>query len=209
MYKLIFFGLFVIWGISCTPKGRIAEREISIDALESSAQVETVYVTTVETVVETVEVVKGIPTEKTVYMEETPIRQEEEQISPEETAILIEEAVSTEEIAIPTEEAVSTEEIVTPTEDTASTPERVTYETPSLPMKKVYKVQIGAFQVETNADRLYNWLKEEYGDLVYIEHVPPYWKVRVGNYSICKEALRMRNAMIEKGYKDAWVVISK
>jgi cell division septation protein DedD len=69
-----------------------------------------------------------------------------------------------------------------------------------------FKVQLGAFIKEENANALHSLLKSEYGELVYIDHIPPYWKVRIGRYRYYKSAASMRDKFRAKSYKDAWVV---
>lgn len=72
-----------------------------------------------------------------------------------------------------------------------------------------FKVQIGAFKIQDNATRLYNSLKGEFGDLIYIENIPPYWKVRLGAYDNVSDAVVMRDKMRGRGYGDAWIVRTK
>lgn len=143
MYRAVFLVPFLILGLSCAP--RVAEKaeELPIDTLvitEVPAEVETVYVKTVETVVETVKIAEAGEVPAALVGHPGP-----------------------------------------------------------------FKVQIGAFKNKDYADRLYNSLKGEYGDL-YIENIPPYWKVRIGNYRDIRKAIEMRNEMKGRGYFDAWIV---
>jgi cell division protein FtsN len=41
---------------------------------------------------------------------------------------------------------------------------------------------------------------------IYMHYDPPYYKVRVGDFSTRPDATKMVNLLAEKGYKDAWVV---
>jgi hypothetical protein len=72
-----------------------------------------------------------------------------------------------------------------------------------------YRVQIGAFREEGNASALYNSLKSEYGELICMENISPYWKVYIGNYSGYKDALSARDNLRDKGFNDSWVSTCK
>ena len=142
MYKPIFLIPFLILGLSCAQiGGKKAEEGLPVDTLlitEVPAEVETVYVKTVETVVETLSVAGEIP-----------------------SAVI---------------------------------------------RHGTYKVQIGAFEAKEDADNVYNSLKGEYGELIFIENISPYWKVRFGPYEDIRKAIAMRDSMRDKGYMDAWIV---
>jgi cell division septation protein DedD len=70
----------------------------------------------------------------------------------------------------------------------------------------IFTVQIGAFGDEENATALHNMLKSEYSELVYIENIPPYWKVRIGSYENHNQAAPVMDQLRNRGYKDAWIV---
>ncbi len=75
-----------------------------------------------------------------------------------------------------------------------------------IPAKEVlaeFKVQLEAFKIEKNANRLYESLKKKD---IYIENIPPYWKVRIGQYNTYEEALDARDKWRDKGYEDAWII---
>ncbi len=141
MYRSIFLIPFLILGLSCAQRGadRVDE-ELPVDTLfitEVPAEVETVYVKTIETVVETLRVVETISSEVRDGM---------------------------------------------------------------------FKVQVGAFENKKYADDVYDLLKGEYGKLVYVENIPPYWKVRFGPYKDLQKAIALKDCMRDKGYVDAWIV---
>ncbi|MCK4308010.1 SPOR domain-containing protein [candidate division WOR-3 bacterium] len=141
MYKPIFLIPFLVLGLSCTQRGVKRPEEMLADTLiitEVPAEVETVYVKTVETVVETLRVAEDMP-----------------------SAVI---------------------------------------------RHGTYKVQIGAFEAKEYADNVYDSLKGEYGELIFIENIIPYWKVRFGPYEDIQKAIAMRDCMRDKGYMDAWIV---
>ncbi len=81
-----------------------------------------------------------------------------------------------------------------------------TVEVEEAPVKEVlaeFKVQLGAFKIEENANRLYESLKEEE---VCVENIPPYWKVRIGQYDTYEKALGIRDKWRDEGYEDAWII---
>lgn len=139
MYKPIFLVPFLILGLSCAQiGGKKAEEGLPVDTLlvtEVPAEVDTVYVKTVETVVETLRVADVVEARHGAF-----------------------------------------------------------------------KVQIGAFETKEYADNVYDSLKGEYGELIFIENIHPYWKVRFGPYEDIQKAIAMRDCMRDKGYMDAWIV---
>ncbi len=92
--------------------------------------------------------------------------------------------------------------------ETVRAAEEISVTEMSAPMRMpgTFKVQIGAFENKGYADNLYGLLKGEYGEIIYIENIPPYWKIRLGPYRDFQKARSMRDKMREKGYSDAWVV---
>ena len=143
MYRPIFLIPFLVLGLSCAQRGTDkVEEELPIDTLfitEVPVEVDTVYVKTIETVVETLRVVETVSSETRDGM---------------------------------------------------------------------FKVQVGAFENKENADTVYDLLKGEYGKLVYIENISPYWKVRFGPYKDLRKAIVLKDCMRDKGYIDAWIVSS-
>jgi cell division septation protein DedD len=80
--------------------------------------------------------------------------------------------------------------------------------TPSV-TRRGYRVQIGAYgsQAEANAtaDRARSLLTKS----VYIQYIAPYYKVRVGNFINKYEATQYKNQLRNTSYRDAWVVESE
>ena len=108
----------------------------------------------------------------------------------------IEAVVDTMEAADTVEAIVDTMEVIV---DTVEASEEI-------PVKEVlaeFKVQLGAFKIEENANRFYKSLKEKE---VYVENIPPYWKVRIGQYATYEEALGIRDKWRDEGYEDAWII---
>lgn len=109
-----------------------------------------------------------------------------------------------------------TVQVVTTKVDTVKVVESVGKE-PASPSKKessesqaaaktgALKIQLGAFSVKENADTFYNTMKTQFGEVVYIENVAPYWKIGVGTYSTPKSALAARSTFISQGYHDAFI----
>jgi hypothetical protein len=88
-------------------------------------------------------------------------------------------------------------------------------EVPAPPAGKVfgYRVQILALdaskpgskeKAEKYAKQAENALRGEYK--VYVEYIPPYYKVRVGDFLSRAEAEKMKMKLRAIGYFDAWIV---
>ncbi len=80
--------------------------------------------------------------------------------------------------------------------------------TPSVAPKAVYgfRVQIFASSNQKNATRIADDARSSFGGKVYIEHIPPYYKVRVGDCLTQEEALTLKNKALSLGYRGAFVV---
>ncbi|MEO0160858.1 MAG: SPOR domain-containing protein [candidate division WOR-3 bacterium] len=80
--------------------------------------------------------------------------------------------------------------------------------TPSAPPTSVYgfRVQIFASATQKGASKVADDARSIFGGKVYIEHTPPYYKVRVGDCLTKEEAEALKNLAISKGYRGAFVV---
>jgi cell division protein FtsN len=83
-------------------------------------------------------------------------------------------------------------------------------EIPELPPKEEetpsFTVQIGAFKRKEGAERLYQRMKEKYGEAIYIGQIGEFWKVRFGKYFTLEEANKAKRILQREGFKGAWVV---
>jgi len=73
-----------------------------------------------------------------------------------------------------------------------------------------YAVQVGAYKMQDNADRVAELAKERFGKQVYTypDKTSGLFKVMVGNFITKDEARRFRDEMAQRfpsDYKDAWV----
>jgi cell division protein FtsN len=73
-----------------------------------------------------------------------------------------------------------------------------------------FSIQVGAYKMQENADRVAALAKERFGKTVYTipDRVNNLFKVMVGDFSVKDEARRFRDDMAQKypgDYKDAWV----
>jgi cell division septation protein DedD len=80
---------------------------------------------------------------------------------------------------------------------------------PSLPIGK-YSVQIGAYKMPDNADRIAALAKERFNMNVYtsLDQVDNLYKVMIGDFNSKDEARNFRDEMVRKfpsDYKGAWV----
>jgi len=70
-----------------------------------------------------------------------------------------------------------------------------------------YKVQIFATYDEAKAYKVRDEAKAKFTEDVYVEYIPPYYKVRIGHFKLKEEADRFRDIVKEKGYSDAFTVV--
>jgi hypothetical protein len=69
-----------------------------------------------------------------------------------------------------------------------------------------YSVQIAACETEEGADSMASLVGYQTDEPVFVDAVPPYWKVRVGSFDTHSEAEAFLPTAREMGYGDAWVV---
>jgi hypothetical protein len=79
---------------------------------------------------------------------------------------------------------------------------------PSVAPSAVYgfRVQIFASSTQKNASRVADDARSSFGGKVYVEHVAPYYKVRVGDCLTKGEADMLKNKALSIGFRGAFVV---
>lgn len=81
----------------------------------------------------------------------------------------------------------------------------------SEPVKRQgYRVQIGAYQSQADANSAADRARGSLGRSVYVQYIAPWYKVRVGNFTSKYEATQYMNQLRRTtSYRDAWVVGSE
>ncbi|MGQ9534381.1 MAG: SPOR domain-containing protein [bacterium] len=69
-----------------------------------------------------------------------------------------------------------------------------------------FRVQIFASSTQKGANKVADDARGVFGGKVYIEHTPPYYKVRVGDCLTKEEAEALKNLAIKKGFRGAFIV---
>lgn len=69
-----------------------------------------------------------------------------------------------------------------------------------------FRVQIGAFDRQEGAEQRAAQARFQFAEVVYVEYVYPYYKVRVGDCTTREEAEELRRKAISLGYHDAFIV---
>ncbi|HAF08420.1 MAG: SPOR domain-containing protein [bacterium] len=113
----------------------------------------------------------------------------------QQPTVIIEEEPKVEEVQVEQPKLEVIEE--TPSQDTTLT-QNVVVE---------YKVQIFATYDETKANKVRDEAKGKFTEEVYVEYIPPYYKVRIGHFKTKEEADSYRDLVKEKGYSDAFTVV--
>jgi cell division septation protein DedD len=106
-----------------------------------------------------------------------------------EPVIIFEEEKETKEVEKPPEVTEKTEEIKIPRQPVYG-----------------YRVQIFAFESLERAEAAAQEARVKLDLPVYVEYVPPYYKVRVGDFLIREEAEAVRDRLRISGYRDAFIV---
>lgn len=75
----------------------------------------------------------------------------------------------------------------------------------SKPPLNKYTVQIGAYEVETNAMDMLNNAQSHFGIDVYYDLIGTIYKIRVGKYSSIEEALVLLSKIKNTGFLDAFI----
>jgi len=106
--------------------------------------------------------------------------------------------------------------VVLPEEVASATTETTSTATVTAPKQKPqekavqtmmgYRVQIFATLKKENAQRVANKAKKVLSKPVYIEYIPPFYKVRVGDFKNRQDAEEYKEYLRANGYPDAFVV---
>ncbi len=75
--------------------------------------------------------------------------------------------------------------------------------------RRGYRVQIGAYDNQAEANAMANRARGILTRGVYVQYVAPYYKVRVGDFINKYEATQYKNQLRNTSYRDAWVVESE
>lgn len=79
-------------------------------------------------------------------------------------------------------------------------------ETPATTPTKLFKVQIGAYRIRTNAQKALEDAKQKGFKDAFIKQYGTLYKVQIGAYKLKVNAVNMQRSAINKGYKDAFIV---
>jgi hypothetical protein len=73
-----------------------------------------------------------------------------------------------------------------------------------------FRVQIGAYQSQAQANSAADRARGSLGRSVYVDYIAPWYKVRAGNFTNKYEATQYKNQLRSTtSYRDAWVVPSE
>ncbi|MBN2619626.1 SPOR domain-containing protein [candidate division WOR-3 bacterium] len=120
----------------------------------------------------------------------------------------------TEEVITPPPLPATEEEIVMPVaviEEEPYVPPAVSATPPPPPMPAPatllgFRVQIFASSTENNASRIAGDARSSFDETVYVEHIAPYYKVRVGDFLTRDDAEVLKTKALQIGFRGAFVV---
>ena len=69
-----------------------------------------------------------------------------------------------------------------------------------------FRIQIFASSTQKNASRVADDARAVFTENVYVQHVAPYYKVRVGDFLTRENAQALQTKALQKGYRGAFVV---
>ncbi len=69
-----------------------------------------------------------------------------------------------------------------------------------------FRIQLFASSTEKNASRVADDTRASFTQNVYIQHIPPYYKVRVGDFLTKEEAQVVKQQAMQMGYRSAFIV---
>ncbi len=189
----------VVYGEEEEGKGTVVTEPVLPTPTEETAAAPSAGETTIPQ-----EEVAAAPSEEVVAppVEETeaPPTVESKAAPPAEETVTLPPLEEEEIPAPPVEE----EEVVT-APPTVPTPPPVP--APAKPAKILgFRVQLFASSTEKNAERVADDARNSFKENVYVEHVAPYYKVRVGDCLTREEAQVLKNKAISLGYRGAFVV---
>ncbi len=219
MKKLVILGVIALF-LFCAPKKTTVKTEgleevVVFGEEEKNVSEEPIYPIPAPAVAETT-TTTPTPTPEVSIAPPTV----EEAVSPlpiEEVSKVTPPAISEETIALPPIEEVT---IAPPPLPSATTPlpmEEVSTTPPPpptpAPVTSVapttvygFRVQIFASSTQDGANKVANDARGIFGGKVYIEHTPPYFKVRVGDCLTKEDAESLKSLAINKGFRGAFVV---
>jgi hypothetical protein len=234
MRKIFLFGCVILF-VCCAPKKTVVETE-GLEEVIVFGEEEISYVSeepvlpqpaeeeVVAPPIAEDEPVAPPPSEEEIVA--PPIIEEEPFVPPPEEEVIA-PAPAEEEIALlpaPTEEVVPPpvieEEPIMPAPIIEETPPVVeepympTAITPTPPPTSPppatvlgFRIQIFASSTEKNANRVADDARSSFGrNNVYVQHVAPYYKVRVGDFLVREEAELVKQQALQVGYRGAFVV---
>jgi len=108
-------------------------------------------------------------------------------------------------VPLPTEVAAAPEPVPPPTAAMIPTP---SVPEPAALQGSVYgfRVQIFASSTEKNAMKIVDDARIMFGGKVYVEHLAPYYKVRVGDCLTKEDAQVLKDKAVSQGYRGAFIV---
>ena len=72
-----------------------------------------------------------------------------------------------------------------------------------------YRVQVKATTDYYKAIEVLDDAQTKFAELIYLDYEPPYYKIRLGNFTAKEEAEEYKGFAQQMGYGDAWVVQTK
>jgi hypothetical protein len=69
-----------------------------------------------------------------------------------------------------------------------------------------FRIQIFASSTENNANKVADDARSAFAERIYVQHVPPYYKVRAGDCLTRAEAEKLKKKALTLGYRGAFVV---
>ncbi len=199
MKKIVLIG-FILLFMFCAKKQTTVETEgleevIVFGEEEATISEEPVYPAAEEPVMPPPEEEVVAPPPVEPVAEEQPII---EPIVPEEEVAVMPPPIEEEPaMPLPPPPPVAMEEAYTPTETPAAAPGQV----------YGFRIQIFASSTTENANRVAEDARAVFGNQsVYVDHVVPYYKVRVGDCLTREEAERIRHQALNLGYVGAFIV---
>lgn len=69
-----------------------------------------------------------------------------------------------------------------------------------------FRIQIFASSTQKNASRVADDARAAFTENVYVQHVAPYYKVRIGDFLTREDAQALQAKALQKGYRGAFVV---
>jgi hypothetical protein len=204
MKKLLLLG-FVMLFMFCAPKKTTVETE-GLEEVIVFGEEESINISEEPVLPQPAEeevVAPPVAEEETV----TPPPAEEEIIAPPpvEEEVVITPPPIEEEPVVPIEEtppAVTEEPYMPPTITPSPTPPPK----PAPASVLGFRVQVFASSTEKNASKVADDARAAFEQSIYVQHVAPYYKVRVGNCLTREDAEVLKRKALKLGYRGAFIV---